>query len=640
MLFVELALIRWLGSNMLYLSYFSNFVLLASFLGIGIGFLWSGRGRPLLPYTAVGLAMLTGIVTIFQVNVEHTQGSIILVGSTVQGLPPWVVLPVIFGAVAMVMATIGDAVARLFRDLPSLDAYRLDIIGSICGILGFTLLSFVGAPPVAWGGMVATVLVILQWRHMRHLQFVALVALVAILGHESLIMGVSWSPYYKVQVTPAPGQQYDISVNAVPFQLIQSVADVEKNGPAAYTNVYSHLTHPVGSVLVIGAGNGKDVAIALAHGATHVDAVEIDPRIQQIGAELNPDKPYADPRVSVYIDDGRAFLERSTKKYNLIILALTDSLTVVSGQSALRLESYLFTREAIATVNRHLTDDGVFAAYNYYWQQWYADRLANTMQTEFGRSPCFDVLSTVGTLEAMSVSRSPTTLRCATTWPGAVDLAAPVTDDYPFAYLRTPEIPSIYLLTLVIVLTFSLLAVIAVARRPRELLRYTDLFFMGAAFLLLETKSVVQFALLFGTTWLVNALVFFGVLVSVLVAIEFSRRVLIKRLLPVFALLAVALAIAWLVPVDSLLALDFWPRLGLAIVVQFAPITVANIIFAQRFRDVESSVPAFASNLLGAMLGGTLEYTSLIIGYRNLIPVIALLYVVAMMTGRRTLRAH
>ena len=39
MLFVELALIRWTGSNVVFLSYFSNFVLLGSFLGIGLGFL-------------------------------------------------------------------------------------------------------------------------------------------------------------------------------------------------------------------------------------------------------------------------------------------------------------------------------------------------------------------------------------------------------------------------------------------------------------------------------------------------------------------------------------------------------------------------------------------------------------------------
>ena len=43
MLFVELALIRWLGATVVYLAYFSNVVLLGSFLGIGLGFLWAGR---------------------------------------------------------------------------------------------------------------------------------------------------------------------------------------------------------------------------------------------------------------------------------------------------------------------------------------------------------------------------------------------------------------------------------------------------------------------------------------------------------------------------------------------------------------------------------------------------------------------
>ena len=43
MLFVELTLIRWLGAYVVYMSYYSNFVLLGSFLGFGLGFLWSGR---------------------------------------------------------------------------------------------------------------------------------------------------------------------------------------------------------------------------------------------------------------------------------------------------------------------------------------------------------------------------------------------------------------------------------------------------------------------------------------------------------------------------------------------------------------------------------------------------------------------
>src|ERR687894_4530 len=62
MLFVELALIRWSGSNVLYLSYFSNFVLLGSFLGIGIGFLRAGARRPLFPLAPIALTLLVAFV--------------------------------------------------------------------------------------------------------------------------------------------------------------------------------------------------------------------------------------------------------------------------------------------------------------------------------------------------------------------------------------------------------------------------------------------------------------------------------------------------------------------------------------------------------------------------------------------------
>ena len=71
--------------------------------------------------------------------------------------------------------------------------------------------------------------------------------------------------------------------------------------------------------------------------------------------------------------------------------------------------------------------------------------------------------------------------------------------------------------------------------------RFTDLFFMGAAFLLLETKNVVQFALLFGTTWFVNALVFLGVLLSVLLAVAVSKRVTFKHPARLYLLLLASL---------------------------------------------------------------------------------------------------
>jgi hypothetical protein len=109
---------------------------------------------------------------------------------------------------------------------------------------------------------------------------------------------------------------------------------------------------------------------------------------------------------------------------------------------------------------------------------------------------------------------------------------------------------------------------------------YADLFFMGAAFLLLETKNVVQFALLFGTTWAVNAAVFAGVLLSVLAAIEVARRVSIRRPILLYAGLLAALASAWLIPQDALLDLSPVPRFVAGVTIAFMPIFLANLLFA------------------------------------------------------------
>jgi uncharacterized membrane protein YqjE len=168
---------------------------------------------------------------------------------------------------------------------------------------------------------------------------------------------------------------------------------------------------------------------------------------------------------------------------------------------------------------------------------------------------------------------------------------------------------------------------------------YVDLFFMGAAFMLLETKNIVQFALLFGTTWLVNALVMAGVLVAVLAAVEVSRHVVVRRPALLYAALLAALVVAWAVPPESLLTLSPLPRFAVAVVIAFAPIFVANMVFAQRFRTTGDSGTAFGANLLGAILGGVLEYSSLIAGYRWLLVVVALLYGLAFVTGRGHLRA-
>jgi hypothetical protein len=168
---------------------------------------------------------------------------------------------------------------------------------------------------------------------------------------------------------------------------------------------------------------------------------------------------------------------------------------------------------------------------------------------------------------------------------------------------------------------------------------HLDLFWMGAAFLLLETKSVVQFALLFGTTWLVNALVFAGILLSLLPAVTLARRVRLPSPTVLFPLLFAAVAISWVLPPSALLALDPVPRFVTSIGVYFTPIFVANLVFARRFAAAEDSTAAFGANLLGAMVGGVIEYAALLTGYQALAVLVALLYAAAWLAGSRLSRS-
>src|SRR5438128_7619862 len=90
MLFVELALIRWTGSNVVYLSYFSNFVLLGSFLGIGVGFLRAKSRLNLFPLAPVTLGLLVVFVHHFHVQIDRSGGQLIYFGTfTRTGLPIW-----------------------------------------------------------------------------------------------------------------------------------------------------------------------------------------------------------------------------------------------------------------------------------------------------------------------------------------------------------------------------------------------------------------------------------------------------------------------------------------------------------------------------------------------------------------------
>ena len=645
MLFTELMLIRWLGANLLHLSYFSNIVLLGSFLGIGLGFLMAKPGLRPPAWFPVMLAALVVLVPLIPGGVDRVGSDLIYFTTVSTGsFPPVVTLGLVFAGVAVVMTGPGLLVAQCFFELPRLDAYRYDLIGSLGGTVLFAVMSFLSAPPLVWSIFIAAATLALVPK--PRIVVVGALAVFMVVMSLGTFSGDIWSPYYKIQTiaqrgTDSSGNPYDATVvlaNGVPHQAILSL-DVRLQQEPFYAVPYERIpANGVGDVLVVGAGNGSDVALALREGATSVDAVEIDPRIRDLGVALHPQKPYDDPRVTQHITDGRAFLRQSDRQYDLIIFALPDSLTLVAGSNQLRLESYLFTQEAMEAVRDKLKPGGAFAMYNYYREDWLIGRLAGTAEAAFGHKPCVDTYAArsavivIGLTEADQVCGSPSN----GTSVASVSGPPPVHDDRPFLYLKEPGIPATFLVTIALVLGLSLIAVRVVGGPFRRMAPYADLAFLGAAFLLLETRAVTWSALLFGTTWIVNAIVFAGVLIVVLAAVEVTRRMKRRPSRPVaFGFLALTLLVAWLVPTSWLLSMPIGLRVIAAVVIAFGPVFASNIVFATRFDSTADPTSAFAANLLGAMVGGCLEYLALIVGYPALLLLAGLLYIGAFALGPR-----
>lgn len=656
LLFFELICIRWIPAHIRYIGYFSNFILLASFLGIGVGILLGRRTWWLPPFPLL-LLLLVVIVAQNRIEVRLNSTEVLYYGAgeDIARTEHYLVLPVVIVLVALTFLPLARPLGGLLAALPRLQAYSIDIVGSLAGIAAFFVMAWLSLPPVLWFLVLAVPLALLAARRgpwlrqappllLGALPFVASLAVV-----WSLQRDAEWSPYYKLTVDPAiyDGRQigYVINVNNAGQQIAVPQAFKEP----FYSRVYE-LFPPESfeRALILGAGSGSDTSVALARGVPAVDAVEIDPKILELGRRLNPDRPYDDPRVRTFVDDGRAFLRNTDQRYDLIIFALPDSLTLTSGFSNLRLESFLLTREAMADARSRLTEDGLVVLYNFYRFDWFIEKLAGMLEEVFGAPPFVSTYGGWGRAAVLMAGPRLAELDPALVRPyaelpdrdpnhitvigeGFLDPAtpAPATDDWPFLYLPKPTFPRVYAGSLLLLGLLALGGVI-VATPARTLRRFDwHMFFLGAAFILLETKSIVTFGLLFGSTWMVNSLVFFAILSSVLLAILVSARLRLRRPWPLYALLAAALLLNYAVRPETLLLDAPALRYVVAGALAFAPVFVANVVFSRSFRDSEEADVAFASNLLGIMAGGTLEYLALLWGYRSLLLIAVALYLAA-----------
>ena len=661
-LFVEVALIRWMPSYIRLLAYFSNFILLASFLGIGIGCLLAPARVRLFTWFPVLMAAVVGAVYAFRLEVAIPQsGSIYFTSGTaepVTAVETTLLLPVVFLAVAALLATCAQRMAREMAALPPLRGYTLNLLGSLAGVAAFAAMSWLHLSPTFWFGIgfASAVPLLLTGEPAWRARGAAFRPLGAAVGVTLLVLslgvvhvmgrGALWSPYYKVTVGQTDGDTV-VEVNNI---FHQSMAPLEQK-EYFYQWPYTVFGQTFENVLILGAGSGTDVAAALKHGARHVDAVEIDPTILRLGRELHPDRPFDDPRVTVINDDARHFLRTTTKTYDLVVFALIDSLTMQSSFSGVRLESYMFTEESFRAVRDRLAPDGLLVVYNYFRERWLVDRLANTAAVAFGTEPRVHVHEAraylgiimagprlAGLTEdpvvpdrvtAYGQSHAPSPARMLERDPSV----EPATDDWPFLYLHTRHVPRHYLAALALILGVSLVAVLWTLRGQPGNWSW-EFFFLGAGFMLLQTKAIIQLALLWGSTWVVASLAIAAVLCMALVANFIVSRVEIRRRWLVGGVLLSLLALNAFIPVGRV---AFESRAAESLfyaVLMFSPILCAGLLFGSSIKRSTSLPRDYGTNLLGAMIGGVTEYLSLVTGFGLLLGVVGLFYIGALLARR------
>jgi len=703
LLYLELACIRFFGSIVIFLTFFTNVILMASFLGMSLGCMVASRPfnfmKLVLPAFLIG-CLMAGAVLLAYVQDPHfvvdigNQGApqLVFFGTEWRRLdlahfviPIEVLAGIFYVLIALVFVGPGQVMGRAFNSLPNpVLAYTANISGSLLGIALFGLTSYFEAPPVIWFSvsLVPCLFWIREWRPLHALLLIPILLFAAITSSSTPIMEMHWSPYYEVVYFPRVGKLFANNIGH------QQMSDVVHDGQL-YSLLYllkSAVSKPdaktFGDVLIIGAGSGNDVAASLQHGAKHVDAVEIDPVLNRIGAAHHPNRPYSDPRVSIHVDDGRSFLRHTQAKYDLAIFGIVDSLVLHSGFSNLRLESFLFTKQSIEATKQRLKPGGILAFYAFFRQDWILARLYNMTKAAFGADPVLInlsedpnapgehgvpynpnfIIAANGPSPFLDQLRSqfaahryywlnedPSVNVNLDAWgpnPPAgvskkrwmrVELVSPApsqagrilaSDSWPFLYLQNKVIPEFNLrgMALIAMLSAGMLFLFAPERKPKV---NGQMFFLGAGFMLLETKSVVHMALLFGSTWVVNSAVFAAILVMILMSSLLVLRCRPTKLWPYYLGLIVTLAVNALVPMEIFLDIAGPMRTLLSCAITFCPIFFAGVVFAASFRESKQHSIDFGSNVAGAILGGLSEYLSLVLGFNQLLFVAVAFYLAA-----------
>jgi len=668
-LYTEVVLIRWMSAEIRMFAYLKNFTLFACFLGLGLGMMRRTRrhGEELLTLLMAGMALILAFAPQLHLtrlffpdagvyqwggNLRSPQllpaaRALPVLGGVLQHVPdtfvPWmlggfalIVGSALFCLVLAIFYRIGILVGQSLEAAgPPLQSYTLNLAGSLVGTLAFTALVFFSLPPWLWILPVFAGLVYFSSRRTRDALILGSVLIV--IAVTEMRSAVQWSPYYRITYVSTAERTYRLDVDHDFYQdllnLGPSANAADVRSPRRYYDFPYALLPPCGRVLIIGAGTGNDVAAALRAQCASVDAVEIDPAIAHLGRELHPERPYDSSKVRVHINDGRAFFHQARaagQHFDVIVFGLVDSQTALSVMSSLRLEFFLYSRESFEEALSLLDPQhGLFVVgFSIGWKDWVAQRIYHTLELANGAPPlavkASDYLGTVSFVAGPGSRRAASALA---QMPGIRSIGAelarasakPVQDDWPFLYQNPRSFPFVYLGSLILMLIVGVYLVLGTAARtgvPAHSRPDWTMFFMGSAFLLVETKNLSQLSLLFGATWITNAVVFSSIFVMAIAANIIVQGRPMPRLSLLFPSLWAALLLSYFVPFSDLTRLSSLERGVIGGVVTALPVFFSSLIFAKMFRHTSDAANALGSNILGGLFGGALEALSIFWGIK------------------------
>lgn len=677
-LYWELILIRWFGSCVRIVAYYSNFVLIAAFFGLGAGALLARRSFRLYNFIipTIALSLILGAILggFMHMNPE-SQNEFIWIGAPLgltnfqeqQGwLSLWLILPFIYLSITTVFVIFGQWIGLLFKEItPPLKAYSIEILGSLMGVGLFAVFSHLNYSPTIW--FIVGFLLLLLIVDRKIIVYIMAIAFCAATFYVTtpFVDRFTWSPYYRIFVDPISQiidkeknlpvhfEQtvgYALTVNNDYHQMMLDLSERKQEHPffaswrALYDEPYIDDERlPPGPILIVGAGTGNDVSAALRRTKRMIYAVEIDPVIAALGKRYHPEKPYQNPRVKLIINDARTFFHQTKIRFSLVVFGFLDSHQLLSSFSSLRLDNFVYTQESMDQVKHILLPNGKVSLTFASNRIWIHERLSQLLQQSFGQPTVIKVQNqqiiyangiiyeNFNTSERLGSARLYPTGK---THDEIKGLYLP-TDDWPFLYLLCPNIPIHYLPFLLIIVLMGFSALLLLPKSERRI-RF-PYFFLGAAFFLLETSNVVSLSLLYGSTWTVNLLVFSGILILVLLGNLTSSFVKKIRLNLVFPLLFLSVTVAYFMPVSMLFSIESETiRNLIAIIIFLGPVYFSSIIFAALIRNEQNLFQAYGSNILGAVIGGACEYLSLLCGFKFLLGIVIVFYLLTYLLLRQT----